>query len=75
MVDRLTIEQLQDEEFVAMASSYQTERLVATDEQTKKFAEFVREAASKKIEAQPVVEDTEVDESDLDDFDTSALYL
>ncbi len=75
MVDRLSVEQLQDEEFVSLSSSFQTERLVADEEQTAKFAGFVREAASKKVEAQPVAEETEVDESDLDDFDTSALYL
>ncbi len=75
MVDRLTVEQLQDEEIVSLSSSYQTDRLMADEEQTAKFASFVREAASKKIEAQPEVEETGVDESDLDDFDTSALYL
>lgn len=75
MVDRLSVEQLQDEEIVSLSSSFQTDRLVADEEQTAKFASFVREAAAKKIEAQEGTEEVEVDESDLDDFDTSALYL
>lgn len=74
LVDNLTVEQLQDEEFVAMASSFPLEYLAATEEQTAKFASYVKEASEKKIADYEPVEET-VDESDLDDFDTASLYI
>ena len=75
MVDRLTIEQLQDDEIVSLSSSFQTDRLVADEEQTEKFAGYVKEARAKRLDAHTEVKEAAVEDTDLDDFDTSALYL
>jgi hypothetical protein len=73
MVNSFSAEQLADDEFVALASSYQHERLSATEEQKAKFAGYVKQAAAdKKPVEQPKTASTD---EDLDNFDASALYL
>lgn len=74
MVNRLSVEQLNDAETVALSSSFQLETLVATDEQKEKFASYVQAAIEEKLGSTETIEDEVVDES-LEDFDTSSFYL
>lgn len=74
MVDNLSLEQLKDDELVNLSSSFQQERLFVTEEQALKFASYVKEARAKKLAEEQPAEEV-VEESDLDDFDPSSLYI
>jgi hypothetical protein len=75
MVSLLPEDKLEDEAFVALASSYQEEYLFVTEEQAEKFKELVKHAIEfRQQELNTKVASTE-EPDDLDDFDTSSLYI
>jgi hypothetical protein len=75
MVDAMSIDHLKDDEMVSLASSFQTERLVATDEQKETFANYVEQARQDRLSNHTEVKEASVEDTLDDDFDASALYL
>lgn len=68
--------QLEDDEFMQVASSYHVGYLQMSDDDAKKFATYLARARSERIKEIPVEQVKEASTGDdLDDFDASALYL
>lgn len=74
MVNNLSIEQLQDETVLQISSAFRLEGLAATEEQAEKFVKYVKASVAEKLANYEPVENEE-SLPDLDDFDTSSLYL
>lgn len=67
--------QLEDDDFMHTASSYHRGYLQMTDEQSKKFDSYLARARQERIAELPSESTKEASADNLDDFDTSALFL
>lgn len=75
MVSTFTRAQLEDDEFMQVASSYHLGYLQMTDEQAKKFNSYLTRARTERIAELPSETSKQASVEDLEDFDASALYL
>jgi len=69
--------QLEDDEFMTVASSYHKGYLQMTEDDAKKFDGYLAHARTERLKELPAesAEKTASADDDLDDFDTAALFL
>lgn len=75
LVSAFTKAQLEDDDFMQVAASYQAGYLQMDDDQSKKFATYLARARQDRIADIPAETKVASTDDNLDDFDTSALYL
>jgi hypothetical protein len=75
VVAALSREQLEDDEFMRVASSYQQEYLQMTEEQVAKFDSYLAAAKKDRLKNLGEAKTASTEEENLDDFDTTQLFL
>jgi len=75
LVSAFSKQQLEDDDFMQVAASYHRGYLQMSDDQAKQFESYLARARQDRIAELPAETAKEASTDDLDNFDTSALFL